>query len=372
MVAEDRLAGKRGDQFADHAHGRQHHDVHGGVRVEPEEVLEEHWIAAQRGIEDADVEDALAEQQDDGDRQNRRAQHLDQRGGVIRPDEQRHARPGHSGGAHPVYGDDEVEAGENRREAGDEDAERGGDHPAIGIGGAVGSVEGPASVDAARQHGEQGEQSTDHQQIPAQQVDARKRQIARADHHRQKEIAERRGNRRNQEEEHHGHTVHGEQLVIRVRRHEVTRRREQFHADHGGESAAQEKEQGNGGQVEQADALVVFGEQPGFETVALIEVMFAFLYCRGNHNVLLLPPQLRKSERLSRGSRGRFLTRFVAQPLDVFHELHHVLFGDLPLIRGHQRTVAGHDLGLRLEDRLADVGFVGHTVLPSARCTVEP
>ena len=295
VVAEDRLAGKRGDQFADHAHGRQHHDVHGRVRVEPEEVLEQHRIAAQGGVEDADVEDALAEQQDEGDRQHRRAQHLDQRGGVIRPDEQRHAQPGHSGGAHAVYGDDEVEAGENRREAGDEDAERGGDHPAIGIGGAVGRVEGPAGVDAAGQHGEEGEQSADHQQIPAQQVDARKRQVARADHHRQEEIAQRCGNGRNQEEEHHHHAVHGEELVIGVRRDEDTRRRQQFDADHGGESAAEKKEQRDGEQVEQADSLVVLGQQPRFKTVALIQVMFAFLYCRGNHNVLLLPPQLRES-----------------------------------------------------------------------------
>ena len=59
-VAEDRLAREDGDDLADHAHARQNHDVDGRVRVEPEEVLEEHRIAAQRRVEDADVEDALA------------------------------------------------------------------------------------------------------------------------------------------------------------------------------------------------------------------------------------------------------------------------------------------------------------------------
>ena len=41
------------------AHAREDHDVDGRVRVEPEEVLEEHRVAAERGVEDADAEDAL-------------------------------------------------------------------------------------------------------------------------------------------------------------------------------------------------------------------------------------------------------------------------------------------------------------------------
>ena len=49
----------------------------------------------------------------------------------------------------------------------------GGDHVRIGVGRAVGRVEGPAGIHAAGQHGEQGEQPADHQQVPAQQVDAR-------------------------------------------------------------------------------------------------------------------------------------------------------------------------------------------------------
>ena len=59
----------------------------------------------------------------DGDGQHRRAQDHDEAGGVVRPDEQRQAEPGHPRRAHAVDGDDEVEAGEDRREAGDEDAQ---------------------------------------------------------------------------------------------------------------------------------------------------------------------------------------------------------------------------------------------------------
>ena len=123
-VAEDRLAREGRDQLAHHAERRQDHDVDGRVRVEPEQVLEQHRVAAARRVEDAEAEGALDEQHHDGDGDHRRAEHLDQAGGVVRPHEQRQAEPGHARRAHPVDGDDEVEAGQDRREAGDEDAER--------------------------------------------------------------------------------------------------------------------------------------------------------------------------------------------------------------------------------------------------------
>jgi hypothetical protein len=70
------LREKRGDELADHAHGRQDHDVDGRVRVEPEEVLEEHRVAAERRVEDADVEQPLGRDQQDRDRDDRRAEDL--------------------------------------------------------------------------------------------------------------------------------------------------------------------------------------------------------------------------------------------------------------------------------------------------------
>ena len=45
-VTEDLLSRETGDQFADHAHAGQNHDVNGRMRVEPEEVLEQNRIAA--------------------------------------------------------------------------------------------------------------------------------------------------------------------------------------------------------------------------------------------------------------------------------------------------------------------------------------
>ena len=60
---------KHGDDLADHAHRRQDHDVDGRVRVEPEQVLEEHRVAAAARVEDADAEEPLDDQQQqrDGD-----------------------------------------------------------------------------------------------------------------------------------------------------------------------------------------------------------------------------------------------------------------------------------------------------------------
>ncbi len=45
-VAEDALAAEGRDHFADDAHAGQNHDVDGGVRVEPEQMLEEERVAA--------------------------------------------------------------------------------------------------------------------------------------------------------------------------------------------------------------------------------------------------------------------------------------------------------------------------------------
>ena len=50
-----RLRAKQVMISLDHAHRRQHHDVDRRVRVEPEQVLEQQRIAAERRVEDADA-----------------------------------------------------------------------------------------------------------------------------------------------------------------------------------------------------------------------------------------------------------------------------------------------------------------------------
>ena len=60
----------------------QHHDVNGRMRVEPEHVLEQHRIAAQRRIEDSDLEDRSTPTISKRDREHRRGQHENHAGRV--------------------------------------------------------------------------------------------------------------------------------------------------------------------------------------------------------------------------------------------------------------------------------------------------
>ena len=57
---------------------------------------------------------------------------------------------------------------------------------------------------------------------------SRERQVARADHHRNKKVTQHGRNRRNQKQKHHHDPVHAEQLVIRLGRDQITLRREKF------------------------------------------------------------------------------------------------------------------------------------------------
>ena len=159
-------------------------------------------------------------------------EHVDQAGRVGGPQEQRHAEPGHAGRAHAVDRDDEVEPGEDRREPGDEDAERRRDH----VGGrrhrAERRVERPTGVDAAGDQRVQREQAAEDVDVPARQVQLGERQILGADHDRHQEVAEHGRDDGNQEEEHHHHAVHREELVVGLVRHEVAGRRGQLEPDH--------------------------------------------------------------------------------------------------------------------------------------------
>src|SRR5258708_449809 len=86
-VTEHALAGETGDDFADHSHTRQDHDVDGGVRIKPEHVLEQDGVAAERRIEDAHAEGAFESDQRQRYSHHWSAQYLDQRGGVVSPHE---------------------------------------------------------------------------------------------------------------------------------------------------------------------------------------------------------------------------------------------------------------------------------------------
>ena len=266
------LAAEHRDDLADDAHGRQDHDVHGRVRIEPEEVLIEHRVAAQGRVEDADAHDALDDQQQQRDAQHRRGQHLDDGRGVEGPQHQRHVEPAHARGAHAVDRDDEVEAGEHRTEAQDEGS-KGEDRDMRIRGRAVGRVECPARIDAAEHDREHADQGADNIEMIAGEVESGQRHILRPEHQRQHEVAQRRWDARDDEQEDHDGAVQSEDLVVVVARHDRLALREQLGADHQGHDAADEEHRQDRRQVHHADALVVEGEEPRPEPAAAVQVV---------------------------------------------------------------------------------------------------
>src|SRR5579862_1620434 len=100
-------------------------------------------------------------QQKDSDGQYRRSENHDDAGGIHGPQKQWHAEPGKTWGAHLMDGYDEIETGEDRRKAGDENADGNGGHLCIGIRAAVWSIKSPSGIDASGNRGVQRKHSAD-------------------------------------------------------------------------------------------------------------------------------------------------------------------------------------------------------------------
>ncbi len=172
-------------------------------------------------------------------------EHHDDGGGVVGPDEEREAGPGHARGAHAVDGDDEVEAGEDGGEAGDEDADGGQGDVGIQVAGGERGGEGPAGIDAAEHQRGEGDAEAEHVQVPAEQIDFGEGEILGADHEGHEEVAQGRGDRRHQEEEDHDDAVGGEELVIGIGLEHVAGGREQLQADADGQQTAEQEREGD-------------------------------------------------------------------------------------------------------------------------------
>jgi len=263
LVAEDLLLGEGGEDLRDDAHGRQDHDVDGRMRVDPEQVLVQERVAALGRIEQADAEQPLQEDQQHRDPQDGRGQDLDPGRGVERPNEQRHAEPAHAGRAQPVDGGDEVEAGEDRREAHHEDGQHRQRHVGAGAQ-AERHVERPAGVGhaAAREQRQQRHDGADRVQPPGGQVQAGEGHVLGPDLDGQKEVAEHGRDAGDDEEEDHDHPVEGEQGVVRVGLHDGRARQQQLEAHEQADAERHEEEAQDQDHVQNADPLVVGGENP--------------------------------------------------------------------------------------------------------------
>ena len=169
-------------------------------------------------------------------------------------------------------GDDEIKAREDRGEPDDEYARDGRDDEGVREHGGKWRVEGPARVDPAGHERAHRKERTQRVQVPAEQVQARKGQILGADHQRDEEVAQRRGNRRNQEEPHHDHAVGGEQLVVGLGRDQIAFGAQKLQADERGGRPADKEKRRNSDRVQNGDAFVVAGREPRAQAVTGAEV----------------------------------------------------------------------------------------------------
>jgi hypothetical protein len=115
-VSEDRLLAEGGEDLSDNTHCRKYHNVNCRVRVYPEEMLEEHRVAAKSRVKEPDVENPLGYYHNQCDPNNRSGQHLYPGCCIKRPREEWHPHPFHPRRPHPVDCDNEVQSrSESRR-----------------------------------------------------------------------------------------------------------------------------------------------------------------------------------------------------------------------------------------------------------------
>ena len=247
-VAEDVAAAERRDHLADDAHGRQDHDVHGRMGVEPEEVLEEDRVAA--------------------DSTDRRMPKLNSRSRISSSSVMPSTGVARIWMIAVAYSAQRNSGMRNQVMPGGRSLwivtmklipvkmelkprmkrpEHQRNHRAVGLG-AVGRVERPAGVDRADQDRRQCEHGADHVEVVAPQVEPRKGHVLGAQHERQHEIAEGAGNAGDEHQEDHHRPVEGEQLVVglvdrsgRCRGTAVPSGLQQLRADQHGEHAAQQE-----------------------------------------------------------------------------------------------------------------------------------
>ena len=117
--------------------------------------------------------------------------------------------------------------------------------------------------------------ATHHEDVPTQQVQLGKSQVAGADHHGHQEISQHRGDGRNHEEEHHDDAVHTEELVVGGRFEDRAIGLNQVDPNQHRRDASHQEEEGDRRHVENRDALVVRRQQPRFDAVIGIQIVHA-------------------------------------------------------------------------------------------------
>ena len=128
----------------------------------------------------------------------------------------------------------------------------------------------PAERGGAARREEAGEQddAAEREQVVAQQVEPRERDVGRADLQRHQLVREPDEHRR-REQQQHDRAVHGEQLVVLLVGDDRVVRAERLDPDHQRHDPREQEEDERGDQVHVPDDLVVRGGEPAREDRAL-------------------------------------------------------------------------------------------------------
>ena len=121
---------------------------------------------------------------------------------------------------------------------------------------------GPPPVKRAGEH----DGGAEHVEPPGEEVQAREGHVAGADLDRHDQIAESAGEAGDDEEEDHDHAMDGEEGVVGLGSHDGPSRRHQLDPQQQPEADSDEKKAEYRVKVEEADPLVVGGEDPGGDT----------------------------------------------------------------------------------------------------------
>ena len=233
---------------------------------EPEQVQEQDRVSAAFRNEESGAEITVGQQHRDRTCKNRNGQQQQERGDKHRPDEERHLVKRHARGAHVEDRGDEVRRAEDRGNTGKVKREDRQIHRHAGGAGAGRQrrIDRPSDTGTAIHDGGQQQQDEGRRQQPEGNiVHSRKRHVGRADHDRNKPVAETADQSRHDHEKDHDQAVgRGEHVPDMPVFHILNAGLHQLHAHVYGQTTTDKGGEDREHDIHRADILMVGRVKP--------------------------------------------------------------------------------------------------------------
>ena len=276
-IAEDGLAGEDGDDFRSEGKTGDDQDVDLRVAENPEEMHPQDGGAASLSVKEVRAEETIESEHHLGGRKGRNDDEHQASRDQVEPGQKRHLAEGHAGTTEAKDGGNKVDAGADAAEPGNEEAERPeicavaqgkglcrerGVRKPANVGRGANAIEAVAADETEVQ-----KKATESGKPEAEGIEARKGHVSRANHERKEVIAEAEQDRHGDKKD-HGGAMHGEHLIEELRGDEMVVGNDELDAHDGGFNATDYEEEDGVEDIEDAEALVVNGGDPGIEEVA--------------------------------------------------------------------------------------------------------